>query len=227
MCALKLYDALAANPMAVRLFILERGGLSIDIQQVDIMKMENRKPKYMSNVNSRGEVPALRLPDGSVLTEIAAITEYLDEIAKGGSSLYGSTPEQRAETRMWLRRMDLEICEPVMAWYRNDPESLEFYRGHRIPCPEARLSGKVAICRALNRLDDELEGRTWLCGERFSAADVHFYGLMKLMSVQAVPFLVDDARKNVKGYFDRMDERAASKEALMPFKEATVNLEAR
>lgn len=124
---------MSANNMAVRLFILERGHLTFNVNQVDIMTMENRKPAYRNNVNSRGELPALRLSSGKVLTEIAAINEYLDEIATDGETLYGKTPEERAETRMWLRRMDLEICEPVMAYFRNDESSLDFYRGNRTP----------------------------------------------------------------------------------------------
>lgn len=221
--AMELFDAPGANTMAVRLFILERGHLTLDVKQIDIMTMENRKPTYRNNINSRGELPALRLPSGNILTEIAAINEYLDEVATGGESLYGKTPEERAETRMWLRRMDLEICEPVIAYFRNDEASLDFYRGNRIPCPEARLTGKINLLKVLNRLDDELEEKTWLCGDRFSAADIHFYGLIKVMTTP-VAFVVDPARKNVKRYFDAMDARKASQESMMPFKESKVSV---
>lgn len=120
---LHLYDGLAAHTYAVRLFILERGGFDITVQSIDIFTLENRKPPYTTLVNPRGEVPALRITsisgdsdksDGMdspknefILTEVPAIYEYLDEIALGGSSLFGETALERAETRMWLRRMDL------------------------------------------------------------------------------------------------------------------------
>lgn len=156
-----LYDSFAVDPYVVRLFILERGGLSLDVQTVDIMALDNRKPPYRTEVNPRGELPALRLNDESsfVLTEITAICEYLDEVAKSGKSLYGETALQRAETRMWLRRMDLEIAQPVIEWYRNDPETIDFYKGNRIPTPEARVNQKVVINHFFNRLDEELEGQ--------------------------------------------------------------------
>ena len=216
-----LYDAVAVNTYAVRLFILERGGISLDVKQVDIQTMENRKPAYLNAVNSRGELPALRISDDFVLTEIVAIAEYLDETAGTGgtgASLFGATALERAETRMWLRRMDLEICEPVVSYYRNDPDTVDFYRGNRTPLPEARLWQKVGICRALNRLDDELEGKQWLCGDRFTAADVHLYGLMRLMC-GPVPFLRDAGRKNLAAWWGRMDDRPASEEALACFPE--------
>ena len=202
--------------MAVRLFILERGGIELDVQPVDIMNMDNRKPKYKKTVNARGELPALRVNDDFVLTEITAVNEYLDEIAKGGKSLFGADALERAETRMWLRRMDLEISQPVIDYYRNDPETINFYRGNRVPVPEARLSQQVAINQALNRLDDELEGKQYLCGDRFTAADIHFYGLVKPMTFP-VKWIVDPARRNVAAYFERLDARAASKRSLEPF----------
>ncbi|RSL60442.1 hypothetical protein CEP54_006762 [Fusarium duplospermum] len=104
-----LYDGAGINTMAVRLFILERGHVSLDVKQIDIMNMENRKPAFVKNFHSRGTSRALRISDDFVLTEITAIAEYVDEVANGGESLFGTTALERAETRMWLRRADLEI----------------------------------------------------------------------------------------------------------------------
>ncbi|KAL0933285.1 glutathione S-transferase domain-containing protein [Colletotrichum truncatum] len=216
---MKFYDAAAPNPYVVRLFILERGGINLDVQQVDIMALENRRLAYRRDVNSRGELPALRISDDFVLTEITAICEYLDEVAEGGKSLFGETAQERAETRMWLRRMDLEIAQPVISWYRNDPATIDFYKGNRIPTPAAQVNEKVVINQFLNLLDDELEGKTWLCGDRFSAADIHFYGLLKMMVMGPASWVLLPGRKNVTDYFERMDAREASTTALAPFAE--------
>lgn len=73
-----LYDAPAPNPYTVRLFIHERGGASLynlEFKNVDIMNLENRHPEYKT-INPRGELPALRMADGAVLTEITAICKY-------------------------------------------------------------------------------------------------------------------------------------------------------
>ncbi|KAF5591288.1 hypothetical protein FPCIR_6170 [Fusarium pseudocircinatum] len=214
--AMKLYDASASNPMVVRLFVLERGGINLDVETADVMNMENRGLEYQK-INPRGEVPALVLENGFVLTEVTAICEYLDEIAQGGTSLFGETPLERAETRMWLRRMDLEIAQPVISWVRNDPGTADFYIGHRIPIPEARLAQKITIQQYLNLLDEQLEGKKYLCGERFSAADIHFYSLMKEKTTGMAPWILHPGRKNVVRYFERMDAREASKKALEVF----------
>ena len=214
---MRFYDATAPNPFVVRLFAVERGGLSMDSELVDIMALDNRKLAYRKGVNERGEVPALRLDDGTVLTEITAICEYLDEIAEGGESLFGKNAQERAETRMWLRRMDLEIAQPLISWYRNDPDTIDFYKGNRIPCPEARVIEKVVINQYLNLLDEHLEGKSYLCGERFSAADVHFYGLVSMMIEAVAGWMNSPGRRNVAAYLQRMADRPATKRALTPF----------
>lgn len=207
---MRLYDGMSVHTMAVRLFILERGGLKLDIASLDVQNLENRNRPYLK-VNPRGEVPALQLDDGTVLTEIPAVCEYLDEIAQGGTSLFGSTPLERAQTRMWLRRMDLEISLPLIEWWRNDPATVDFYRGHRIPIPEARMYQKVRINQALNMLERDLEGKQWLCGDRFSAADTQFYGLTRGLIASGAEWVLHKGRKNVVAYFERMDKREASK----------------
>jgi len=90
-------------------------------------------------------------------------------------------------------------------------------RATRIPCPEARVIQKVVINQFLNLLDDELEGKEYLCGDGFSAADIHFYGLMKMMVMQVAEWVLSPGRKNVAAYFKRMDGRKASQDALAPF----------
>jgi glutathione S-transferase len=103
---MQLYNSIGPNPRAVRIFMAERG---VDLPKIDIDLRggENRREPYLSK-NPAGQSPALELDDGSCITEITAICEYLDEIAPG-RSLIGSTPQERAETRMWTRRIDLNI----------------------------------------------------------------------------------------------------------------------
>lgn len=213
---MKLYDAPAPNPLVVRLFIHERGGLAFDAETVDIRNRTNRGLHYRQQVNPRGEVPALVLDDGQVITEITAICEYLDETAKGGQSLFGATPEERAVTRMWTRRVYLEICHPVVSWFRNGADAVDFYRGYRIPVPEAQLVDKIVTHQGLNRLDDELEGKEYICGSRVTMADLMLYGFMSML-LEAAPWLNPPGRTNVSAWFARMSARETTKRATTPF----------
>src|ERR1700684_2275619 len=106
-----LLDSIGPNPKTVRMFIAERGIAGIPIQTVDLRGGENRQPPFLAK-NPAGQCPALQLDDGSYLTEITAICEYLDETTTG-PSLIGATPRERAKTRMCTRRIDLAIIEPM------------------------------------------------------------------------------------------------------------------
>jgi glutathione S-transferase len=118
--------------------------------------------------------------------------------------------------------MDLEICQPVIAWVRNDPATIDFYKGNRLPTPEARVNQKVAINQALNMLYDQLEGKTWLCGDRFSAADIPFYGLLKMMIMQVCEWVLLPGRDNLLAYWKRLEERDCAKKALTGFRSKVV-----
>jgi glutathione S-transferase len=113
---MKLYNSVGPNPQVVRMFIAEKG-MDIPKQEVDLMGGENRRPPFNSTVNVAGQLPALELDNGKTISEITAICEYLEEVGKG-PALIGATPEERAETRMWVRRIDLNICEPMANGFR-------------------------------------------------------------------------------------------------------------
>lgn len=212
-----LYDANAPgpNPVTVRLFVLERGGLDLDVKTIDLANLENRSKAYKDEINARGEVPALRLDDGRVLTEITAICEYVDEVAKGGRSLLGDTPEERALTRMWTRRVDLEIAEPMTTWWRGTSDAAVFYRGHRVLMPEAQASMRKLAERGLDQLDKDLAGRDFICGNNVMLADILLYGFMATVG-SVTPWSNPPERLNVHAWFKRMSERAAVQQAFQP-----------
>ncbi|WP_164712594.1 glutathione S-transferase family protein [Methylobacterium currus] len=212
------YDAKqpGPNPTTVRLFVLERGGLSFDVETIDLAALENRRRPYLENVNARGELPALRLDDGRVITEITAICGYFDEIAQGGRHLCGNSPVERAEVHMWTRRMYLEIISHFVAWFRGSDIAVEAYRGNRILQLEAMHSNRLIAERGLNMLDDEMAEKAFIAGENLSMADIILYGFMAAAGPET-PWLNVPQRPSVGGWYDRMSARPAAKQMLKPF----------
>jgi glutathione S-transferase len=201
----QLISSVGPNPYVVRMFIAEKG-LNIPISQVDIVKGENRQAPYLAK-NPTGGSPCLQLDDGSYLSEITAICEYLEEKFPQ-PALIGTTPEQRAETRMWTRRVDLNICEPMVNAFRFG-EGLQLFQS-RIPViPEAAPGLKRAAQHKLSWLDGQLAGRTWLCGTRFTLADIVLYGFMSTLDQAGQPLNRDN--RNVAAWFDRMATRPSTK----------------
>jgi glutathione S-transferase len=214
-----LYDADAPgpNPVTVRLFVLERGGLDFEVEIVSLSTLANRGEAYRAAVNPRGEVPALRLDNGAVLTEITAICEYLDEVAKGGSSLIGETPEQRATTRMWTRRADFEIAQPLVAWWRGGSDAQGFYQGHRVLGPEAQPYHQRLCEEGLARIDAELADKAFLCGDRLSLADILLFAFYATMGATA-PWAAAESRPNFAAWLGRMGARPSAAAMFEPLR---------
>lgn len=212
-----LYDANSPgpNPVVVRQFILERGGVSLDVEHIDLAGLANRRADYVNNVNPRGEVPALRLDDESVITEITAICAYLDEVAQGGISLFGANAQERAETNMWARRVYMEVAYPMTTWWRGTDMAIEFYQGHRLPATEAQGWMKAQAERGLARLNDDLQGKAFLCGDRFSMADILLYGFVSTMGF-VVPWADVPHLEHYTAWRERMQGRPSSTAMMEP-----------
>ena len=113
---MRFYNSVGPNPRVVTMFMAEKG-IEIPEVMIDLRGGENRRAPYNVDVNPAGQTPALELDDGSVLTEIIAICEYLEERFPT-PALIGTTAEERAKTRMWTRRIDIKVCEPLTNGFR-------------------------------------------------------------------------------------------------------------
>lgn len=165
---MKLTTSIGPNPGVVTLFIAAKG-IQIPTATIDIMTGENRQPDYLAK-NPTGGTPLLELDDGSIVTESIAICEYLEEIHPT-PPLIGTTPEQRAETRMWVRRIDLGYVQPMVAGFRG-AEGLLLFQNRMRCVPEGSAGLKACAADALKLVDAQLAGREFVCGDRLTLADL-------------------------------------------------------
>jgi glutathione S-transferase len=165
---MQLYTGFGPNPAVVRR-VAALKSLEIPAMEVDTFAGDNRREPYVA-INPLGTVPALVLDDGQVITEITAICEYFEEI-QPAPSLLGTTPEQRAQTRKWVRRIDLNYVVPMVYSMRSG-FGLEFFK-NRVRCqPEIVPAMKLFAMDGLLELDRDLPTRGFVCGARFSLADI-------------------------------------------------------
>jgi glutathione S-transferase len=201
---MKLYNSIGPNPKVVRMFMAERG-IDIPRVEVDLRGGENRREPYLSK-NPSGQCPALELDNGTILAEITAICEYLDE-KHPGQSLIGTTPEQRAETRMWVRRIDLNILEPMTNGFRySDGIKMFQDRIHCIPAAGADL--KQIAQEKLTWLDGQMAGRQFICGDRLTLADILLFAFVDFFNDVRQPINQDN--KNIVAWHARMKARASA-----------------
>jgi glutathione S-transferase len=195
---MKLYDSIGPNPHVVRMFAAEKG-IDLPKQTVDLMGGENRQPAHLAR-NPLGQLPALELDDGRFITEITAICEYLEDI-QPAPALIGAAPEARAVTRMWVRRIDLNICEPLTNGFRFS-EGLPLFK-ERIPTiPQAADDLKAIARKWLTWLDGDMAGRSFVAGDTLTLADVLLYCFMAFGAQVGQPITPD--QKNLTAWFERI-----------------------
>jgi glutathione S-transferase len=198
------YDSVGPNPRVVRMFMAERG-VEIPKTTIDLRGGENRQAAYMAK-NPAGQMPCLELDDGSVLSEITAICEYLDETAPG-PSLIGSNPRERAETRMWTRRIDLNIVEPMANGFRF-AEGLKLFQ-NRIRCiPEAADALKQTAQDKIGWLNGLMEGKQHVCGNRLTLADILLFCFLDFGAQVGQP--INPEFKNIVAHHAMMKARPSA-----------------
>ncbi len=201
---MKFYNSIGPNPRVVKMFMQEKG-INIPFVEVDLMQGENRKEAFLAK-NPAGQLPALELEDGSVIAEITAICEYLDEKFPG-DSLIGKTAEERAETRMWTRRVDLNICEPMTSGFRY-AEGLPLFENRMRCLPEAAAGLKAIAQDKLGWLDGLMESKEFLAGKRLTLADILLFGFLDFGAVVGQP--INPEHKNIVAWFERMKARPSA-----------------
>ncbi|MBI1405664.1 MAG: glutathione S-transferase [Caulobacter sp.] len=203
---MKLYNSIGPNPHMVRMFAAEKG-LSLPKVEVDLMAGENRGEPYTGAVNPAGQTPALVLEDGRVITEITVICEYLEE-KHPSPALIGSTPEERAETRMWTRRIDLNICEPMANGFRAAEGRAIFESRMKLVGAEGSKDLKAIARDRILWLNGLMGERKFICGDRFSLADILLFAFIAFGAQVGQP--IPDEAAWVKAWFERVKARPSA-----------------
>ena len=210
---MRIYDSYGPNPRALRMYLHEKA-LDLPKIDVDLLGAENRRPPYTEK-NPGGQVPALELDDGRVLGETVAIFEYLEE-RQPAPPLVGRTPEERAETRQWQRRVELKITEHLYNGFRF-AEGLALFEPRMRVLPEAADGLKATARDNLAWLDGHLAGKQFVAGDRFTIADIILYCALDFGRGVGQPF--DPSLTNVAAWFARIGARPSAKASLHPLAE--------
>lgn len=201
---MKFYNSIGPNPRVVRVFMAEKG-LKVPTVEVDLMKGENREAPHLAR-NPHGQMPALELDDGTFVSEILAICEYLED-TNPAPALIGNNPKEKAETRMWTRRLDLNIVEPLTNGFRFS-QGLRLFQNRIVCVPEAADGLKKIAQDRINWLNGQMKGREWICGKRFTLADIHLYCFLDFGAQVGQPLNPEHA--DVASWFERVKARPST-----------------
>ena len=117
-----LYDcATAPSPRRARILLAEKG-VAYETIQVDLRSGEHLGEAYR-RINPQCTVPALRTEDGTLLTDNAGITAYL-EARFPQPALLGATPLEKAEIASWNWRVEFEGLLAIAEAMRNSAPAM-------------------------------------------------------------------------------------------------------
>ena len=164
--------------------------------ETEVVPYEQMKSERYLAIHPLGKVPALK-HNGHVLTECAAICTYLADVFP--TAMMGPSAEEKADYYRWLfyaaGPLEAAISNQAMGW---------------VPTPEReRMFGYGNFERAVAAVDELLSLRDYVCGNRFTAADV-YVGSQIMFPLQ---FGMLPERDSFLKYRDRLQARNAYKRA--------------
>jgi len=194
---MKLYYTPGACSLASHI-TAEEENLPLKLERVDLKTHKTESGQDYYSVNPKGYVPALVLDDGNLLTENVAILPFLaDQRPAAGLAPPPKTME-RVRLYEWLGFISSELHKAFAPFFHNDDEA------HK---SEARKS----IERRLTFVADQLKGREFLLGQRFSVADAYFYVMLRWCDMAGVDLV---KFPKLESYRKRIASRAAVQAAV-------------
>ena len=168
------YDcATAPSPRRARILLAEKG-VPHEAVQVDLRQGEQLSDAYRA-INPHCTVPALRTPDGAVLTDNAAITAWV-EASYPLPPLLGVTPADKAEIASWNWRVEFEGLMAIAEALRNSAPAMA---NRALPGPVDYAQIPALADRGLKRvqqffdmLNERLTGREFIAAGQLSIADI-------------------------------------------------------
>lgn len=182
----------------VRLALAEKG-LEFDLK---IEKVWERRTEFLA-INPAGDVPVLIEPDGNILTDSQVIVEYIDEVYTG-TSLLGTDPLQRAETRRLTTWFDQKFNTEVTENLVGEKMMKRVLKAGQPHGPSIR-AGHANIHYHLDYIGFLTERRRWLAGSDFSLADI-----AAAAHLSAIDYIGDvpwQEHKGAKDWYARVKSR--------------------
>jgi glutathione S-transferase len=196
---MKLYISPGACSLSPHIVIHE-AGLKAQIERVDLRaKTLKSDGSDYRTINSKGAVPALQLDDGQVLTEGAAIVQYLADQKPDSGLAPASGTMERYRLQEWLNYIGSELHKSVGSLF--NPALSE----------EMKKSTIATVGMRFEWVAGQLDGKDYLMGKTFTVADAYLFTILGWTKY----FKIDLAQwPNLKAYVERVGARAGVKAAL-------------
>lgn len=179
--------------------VLHEAGAAFNIKRVDLGAKKVEDGSDYLKINSRGQVPALQLDNGAVLTEGPAIVQYIADRNPASGLVPAAGTLGRAHLHEWLNYISAEIHKGLSPLFNAELK------------PEYRDMLMSKISKQFDWLSQQLSGKSYLLNDRFSVADAYLFTLLNWG-----PWLKFDISQwpVLKAYYDRIAARPKVQEAM-------------
>lgn len=159
---MKLYCKSGACSLSPHI-VLRETGLDFTLVNVDLKAKTTEQGEDYLLINPKGQVPALELNDGSVLTEGVAIVQYLADLKSDRQLLAPAGSLTRYHTLEWLNFIATELHKGFSPLFR--PTTPE----------EVKTLAREQLLQKFQYVNNELKEKQWLLGLRFTVADAYLF----------------------------------------------------
>jgi glutathione S-transferase len=195
---MKLYYSPGACSLSPHIALLE-AGLPYDLVKVDLRAKKLENGDDYLKVNPKGQVPALALDNGELVTEGPVIVQMIADKVSAKNLAPARDSAERYKLLEWLNFITGELHKNFSPLFNPaiPDEVKNFFKD--------RIMGKFKYA------DSQLAGRDYLMGKQFTVADGYLYTMLRWADGNKLDL---SGLKNLMAYKDRVAARPKVQEAL-------------
>ncbi len=194
---MKLYFKAGACSLSPHIALIE-SGLPFTLDAVDFVTRTTASGSELAKVNPKGQVPALQLDNGEILTEGAVIVQYIADQAPQSKLAPTNGTFERIRLQEWLNFIASELHKSIGANFNAKLDA------------NAKQVFKDKVAGNFDWLSTQIKG-TYLMGDTFTVADGYLFNMLSWL-----PHVGMDLKKwpVLQAYYDRVAARPSVQKAL-------------
>lgn len=145
---------------------LHEAGLPHDLVKVDLRAKTLADGSDFTKINPKGQVPALALDNGEVLTEGPALVQWIADHATGKNLAPANGTPERYRLQEWLNFVSTDLHKSFGPLF--NPAMPE----------EAKTIFRNLIMSKFKLVDQALAGKDYLMGKSFSVVDGYLFTIL-------------------------------------------------
>lgn len=194
---MKLYYSPGACSLSPHI-VLREAGVPFELEKVDLKTHTTSDGGDYYAVNPKGYVPALKLDDGTLLTEGPAITQYVADLKPESKLAPANGTVPRYQLIAWLHFIGTELHKQFSPLFHH-------------PSPEVKEAQLAKLKGRMELVAKALGDKPYLLGEDFTLPDAYLFVMLRWAQRMAKEVF---AVPGMEAYFERMKARPAVQAAL-------------